>query len=86
MKLYEDEQVPADILAITSSETNGDVYVTTATLDGERALKHKQVIHEIQDYVLGDPTHLNASAHIEKPHKSLYNFSGYLEFLPKGQQ
>ena len=40
----EGEQIPADMVVIKSSQANGECFVQTSNLDGERALKHKQCL------------------------------------------
>ncbi len=37
----EGEHLPSDVVILASSATNGECFVQTSTLDGERALKHK---------------------------------------------
>ncbi len=39
--LGEDAQIPADLLLLKVAQKNGDAYVQTANLDGERTLKRK---------------------------------------------
>ena len=40
--LQEGEHLPADLVFLMSSAGNGECFVQTSSLDGERALKHKQ--------------------------------------------
>lgn len=37
----EDETFPADMILLKSSNDNGLAYIETASLDGERSLKHR---------------------------------------------
>jgi phospholipid-transporting ATPase len=39
--LQDGENLPADVLFLMSSEENGECFVQTSSLDGERALKNK---------------------------------------------
>ena len=39
--LQEGEHLPADLVFLMSSADNGECFVQTSSLDGERALKHK---------------------------------------------
>jgi len=39
--LLEGEHLPADLVFLMSSAENGECFVQTSSLDGERALKHK---------------------------------------------
>ena len=41
LKIYEDQELPADIIPLVSSSTSGLVYLETASLDGEKNLKPK---------------------------------------------
>jgi phospholipid-translocating ATPase len=79
--LVEDnEHFSADILLILSSAENGECFVQTSSLDGERALKHKQCLEPI-DKAIDDNSLVDfkCSIHCEAPNKNLYSFSGYLE-------
>ena len=41
LMLEDGEHLSADVVFLVSSSTNGECFVQTSTLDGERALKHK---------------------------------------------
>jgi P-type E1-E2 ATPase len=51
IKVKEGEYMPADVILLRSSLTTGECFVTTATLDGERALKAKLAMMPIIDYI-----------------------------------
>lgn len=63
-----------------SSSDNGECFVQTSSLDGERALKHKQclvpVIKAIEKYGLNN---FKCIINCEAPSKNLYEYSGFLE-------
>ncbi len=62
VKLRDKESVPADIVVIATSEPSGVAYCSTATLDGERTLKLKQAMDEIQE----EYERMNGSGDIEE--------------------
>ncbi len=41
MLIKENEHIPADIIVLMSSADNGEAFFQTATLDEEKAFKHK---------------------------------------------
>ena len=41
LKLDNDEQVPADCMVLSTGDANGQCYISTSQLDGERNLKPK---------------------------------------------
>lgn len=41
LKIYEDEDFPADLLALDTSYYNGVCYIETGALDGEKNMKLK---------------------------------------------
>ena len=78
--LEEGEHLAADMVFLTSSTDNGECFVQTSTLDGERALKHKQCLVPVQKALdTWGLCSLNMSIYCEAPSKNLYEFSGYLE-------
>lgn len=78
--LQEGEHLPADLVFLMSSADNGECFVQTSSLDGERALKHKQCHNPLKTAI---QTHglnnFNCSIYCEPPTKNLYEFSGYIE-------
>jgi len=80
--LREGEYSPADLVLLQSSKENGDCFIQTSTLDGERALKHKQSLDLITEAInkkAGGLPNFKAFIHCEPPNKNLYEFFGYLE-------
>ncbi len=45
--IKEGEHLSADIVILLSSAENGECFIQTSSLDGERALKHKQCLAPI---------------------------------------
>lgn len=42
--LHDEDKIPADILVLKVSESNGEAFVKTANLDGESSLKRKTAV------------------------------------------
>lgn len=45
LRIYNEDQVPADIVILSTSDTDGACYVETKNLDGETNLKVRQALH-----------------------------------------
>ncbi|VDM65712.1 unnamed protein product [Strongylus vulgaris] len=89
--LSHDEIIPADILLLRSSDTNGICYVDTCNLDGESNLKQRQAIRAMGKF--HNPTvPLNFSPDqfkykvvcCEEPTTDVYKFEGRLETMEGG--
>ena len=75
IKIKKNETVPADIVVLKSSETNGFCYLETTNLDGETALKVKEAIGSTQIH-LKNYDNLEANFSIDLPNKEIYQFEG----------
>jgi len=82
VRLYDGEQVPADILVLSTSDADGACYVETKNLDGETNLKVRQAMHCTRS--------IRHARHCEKAefwiesepaHANLYAYSGVLRFM-----
>ncbi|KAM9413466.1 LOW QUALITY PROTEIN: phospholipid-transporting ATPase VB-like [Salvelinus alpinus] len=72
-KVVSNENLPADLLLLQTSDPNGVCHVETATLDGETNLKQRQVVPGL--YTQGfpfKPQHFNSN-------DNLNHFKGYIE-------
>eukprot|EP01018_Ginkgo_biloba_P009003 Gb_36306 [translate_table: standard] len=79
VKVNHDEFFPADLLFLSSSDSDGVCYVETMNLDGETNLKLKKCIEETSN--LADSHNLqefNAIVECELPNPSIYTFVGNL--------
>jgi len=79
--LREDEQVPADIIVLSTSDPDGLCYVETKNLDGETNLKPRKAVNATSRILSeGD---IERSAFVldsEPPHPNLYLYNGVLRF------
>ena len=72
--------LPADIIALSTSEPLGMCYIETANLDGETNLKIRQSLPETQELdTIEKLSEFKATLHCELPNNRLYNFDGYFE-------
>ena len=77
VKVQSNEQFPADLVLLSSSEPNSICYIQTSNLDGETNLKIRQA--HVKTSTLLDSAHLkhlNAEIECEMPNQRLYEFSG----------
>lgn len=79
--LKRDERVPADILILQSSSSDGSAYVETASLDGETNLKVRKCPGIVKDMTLGRLTSCRLEISCQVPHVDMYIFSGSIKDL-----
>lgn len=74
---------PADIALLTSSD-NGDCFIKTSSLDGEKNLKKRVQPKNLKHYFgttnhdLKDYNGVKGYLEVELPHKDLHTFNGTL--------
>lgn len=77
VRLYNEEQVPADIVVLATSDPDGACYVETKNLDGETNLKVRQALHCGRKVKRArDCERSEFWIESEAPHANLYNYSG----------
>jgi len=69
--------VPADLIILATSTRNGECFIQTATLDGERALKPKFILDQFKRHFKLHPEEgvvgcERAHVQFEKPNKNIY--------------
>ncbi|KAF2136624.1 uncharacterized protein K452DRAFT_322282 [Aplosporella prunicola CBS 121167] len=77
VRLYNDEQIPADIVVLSTSDTDGACYVETKNLDGETNLKVRQALHA--GLQVQHARHCEKAEFViqsEAPHANLYAYNG----------
>lgn len=81
--------MPADILLLRTSDSNGMCYIETKNLDGETNLKHKNVEKIINKRLSSDLGELSQTAQgvlmCEQPNDQIYKFEGSMKLnIAKG--
>jgi phospholipid-translocating ATPase len=81
VRVYEDEEIPADIVILSTSESDGACYVETKNLDGETNLKVRQALHCSRK--IKHARHCEKAAFViesEGPQPNLYSYSGVIRW------
>ncbi|OJA07656.1 hypothetical protein AZE42_09081 [Rhizopogon vesiculosus] len=79
--LRDNEQVPADVVVLSTSDPDGLCYLETKNLDGETNLKVRKAVHATSS--LSSEEDIEKSAFIldsEPPHQNLYIYNGVLRY------
>ncbi|PAV78498.1 hypothetical protein WR25_09553 [Diploscapter pachys] len=83
IKVQMNEQVPADMLILKTSEVNDVAYIETANLDGESSLKVRQAINDLNNIAseaaVENLWKKGATIVCDPPNKNLYEMDGYIE-------
>ncbi|KAL3879263.1 hypothetical protein ACJMK2_031565 [Sinanodonta woodiana] len=72
------EEVPADILLLKSSDSQGICNIETSSLDGETNLKQRQCVQGIE-YGPQGPKSFTYHVICDLPNAEIYNFRGYIQ-------
>lgn len=81
VRLYNGEQIPADIVVLSTSDADGACYVETKNLDGETNLKVRQALHCGRS--VKHARHCEQTEFViesEPPHANLYSYSGVIRW------
>jgi phospholipid-translocating ATPase len=79
--LRDNDQVPADIVVLSTSDADGLCYVETKNLDGETNLKPRKALKATSSILSEeDIEHAFFILDAEPPHPNLYSFNGVLKF------
>ena len=81
VRIYNDDQIPADIVVLSTSDPDGACYVETKNLDGETNLKVRQALHcgrDVKHARQCEQTGFVLAS--EQPHANLYQYSGAIRW------
>jgi len=82
VRLYNEEEIPADIIILSTSESDGACYVETKNLDGETNLKVRNALHSgLQVKRARDCERTAFTLESEPPHANLYAYSGVVRWM-----
>lgn len=87
--LRDNDQVPADIVVLSTSDPDGMCYLETKNLDGETNLKARKSVHATS--AITSEEDIERSSFVldsEPPHQNLYGYHGVLRFkdIATGEQ
>ena len=77
VRIYNEDQIPADVVVLSTSDPDGACYVETKNLDGETSLKVRQALHSGRKIKHAkDCEQTSFVIESEPPHANLYAYSG----------
>ncbi|EME48532.1 hypothetical protein DOTSEDRAFT_67546 [Dothistroma septosporum NZE10] len=81
VRLYNDEEVPADIVVLSTSDADGACYIETKNLDGETNLKVRTALYSGRQIKRArDCEQADFILESEPPHANLYAYSGVVRW------
>ncbi len=81
VRLYNDEEIPADIVVLSTSDSDGACYVETKNLDGETNLKVRTALHSGRRVKRArDCEAAEFTLETERPHANLYQYSAVIRW------
>ncbi|KAM0786967.1 hypothetical protein ACM66B_002385 [Microbotryomycetes sp. NB124-2] len=85
--LKENEQIPADVVVLSSSDPDGVCFIETKNLDGETNLKPRKSLKATMGINNEeDVEHARFWVECEAPHANLYSFNGVLKYRLSGDK
>lgn len=83
--LRENEQIPADIVVLSTSDPDNTCYVETKNLDGETNLKQRKSVHATSGITSEEDVERSSFVlDSEPPHQNLYLYNGVLQYRVMG--
>ncbi|ANB13088.1 aminophospholipid-translocating P4-type ATPase DNF1 [Sugiyamaella lignohabitans] len=81
IKVFNDEEVPADVVVLSTSDADGACYIETRNLDGETNLKSRQSLKATEKIRRArDLERSSFKIQCERPNPALYTFNGVLKY------
>lgn len=85
--LKEDDQIPADIIVLSTSDPEGVCFVETKNLDGETNLKPRRALKATMGVNNEeDVEHARFWVDSEPPHANLYSYNAVLKYRSRGEK
>ncbi|KAK4057352.1 phospholipid transporting ATPase [Microbotryomycetes sp. JL221] len=85
--LKENEQIPADVVVLSTSDSDGVCFIETKNLDGETNLKPRKSLKATMGISNEeDVEHAKFWVECEAPHANLYSFNGVLKYRVAGDK
>lgn len=82
VRIHNNEEIPADVIILSTSDIDGGCYVETKNLDGETNLKVRQALHCSSNIRTSrDITRSKFWIESEGPHANLYSYQGNLKWI-----
>lgn len=81
LRLYDGEEVPADMVVLSTSDSDGSCYIETKNLDGETNLKVRNALHCSRE--VRHARHCEQAEFMiesETPHANLYSYNGVIRW------
>ena len=88
VKILKDEQIPADLLLLTTSDESGFCYIETKNIDGETNLKSKQSNQKLKNQITKDEdlSKLKYICVTKPPDEYIYKFDATLYKINQNSQ
>jgi len=84
VRIYNEDQIPADVVILSTSDPDGACYVETKNLDGETNLKVRQALHSGRSIKHAkDCEQTEFIIESEPPHANLYQYSGAVRWTQR---
>ena len=80
LRLKDDDYVPADCVLLYSQKANGQAFIMTDALDGERNFKSILVLPRSQTSIQSYIAEKKMRIRIPEPNNDIYKFTGTIEY------